>query len=56
MESQDKVLIMCEIDQSEAIAFLEKCESEGMTFSEKVVQLIQNFLPIGDNHLLKTSA
>ena len=56
MKTQDKVLIMCEIEQPEAIAFLEKCESEGVTFSEKVIQLIQNFLPKGDNHPLKATA
>lgn len=53
---QDKVLIMCEVEQDEAIAFLSKCKNEGVTFSEKVAQLIKNFLPRGDNHLLRQTA
>lgn len=56
MDTTEKVLIMCEVEQVEAIRFLEKCELEGVTFSEKVLQLIQNFLPKGDNHLLNATA
>ena len=52
----ERVLLMCEIDQPDAIAFLEKCEAEGLSFSEKIEQLIKNFLPPGDNHLLRATA
>lgn len=52
MPDKVKVLIMCEIEQNDAIAFLSKCDAEDMSFSEKVAQLIKNFLPRGDNHLL----
>lgn len=53
---EDKVLIMCEFEHDEAIAFLSKCKKEGMTFSEKVTQLIKIFLQRGDNHLLRQTA
>ena len=49
----DKVLIGCEIAQPDIIAFLAKCEREGCSFSEKIEELIKNFLHRGDNHLLK---
>lgn len=55
-KTTERVLLMCEIDQPEAIAFLSKCEEEGLSFSEKVEQLIKNFLPKGDNHLLRATA
>lgn len=56
MPSNDKVLLMCEMEQTDAIDFLKMCEDEGVSFSEKITQLIQNFLPKGDNHLLRASA
>ena len=55
-DTTEKVLLMCEIDQPEAIAFLEKCEAEGLSFSDKIEQLIKNFLPAGDNHPLRATA
>ena len=56
MENEEKVLLMCEIEQTEAIDFLVLCESEGVSFSDKITQLIQIFLPEGDNHLIKATA
>lgn len=52
MENEERVLIMCEVDSSEAIEFLVKCESEGLSFPEKLEQMMKNFLSAGDNHLL----
>lgn len=52
MNGDEKVLIMCEIEQKDAIAFLARCESEGMSFSEKIQQVMKIFLTEGDNHLL----
>lgn len=51
----DSVLIVCEIDQSEAIAFIQRCQEEGVSCSEKIETMVENFLVIGDNHLLKTA-
>ena len=56
MQSDESVFIMCELDQADAIEFLARCQAEGVTFSEKVTELMQKFLPKGDNHLLKKSA
>lgn len=56
MQDEEKVLLLCEMEQKEAIEFLNRCELEGVSFSEKITELIQNFLPRGDNHLLRASA
>lgn len=56
MPSNDSVLLMCELDTCEAIDFLSQCEAEGVSVSEKLKQLIQNFLPQGDNHLMRATA
>lgn len=56
MNSDNKVLLLCELDLDTMIDFLERCKSEGLSFSEKIMQLIQNFLPQGDNHLVKATA
>lgn len=56
MQSEDSVLLICEVDQTEAIELLQMCESEGVTLSEKLTSMMQNFLPRGDNHLLKVAS
>lgn len=56
MDSNDTTLLGCELDQTDAIDFIRRCESEGVSSSEKITQLIQNFLPTGDNHLLRKTA
>ncbi len=48
-------LLICELDQSDAIAFIEQCQQEGVSCSEKIAAMIQIFLGTGDNHLLKTA-
>ena len=48
-----KELIGCELDTTEAIALLKQCEKESISLSEKLMAIIKNFLPKGDNHLLK---
>lgn len=56
MPNEETVLLFCEMEQKEVIEFLELCDSEGVSSSEKVTQIIENFLPRGDNHLLKKTA
>ena len=56
MPNNDSVLLICELDTCEAIDFLSKCEDEGVSVSEKIKPLVQNFLPQGDNHLLRKTA
>lgn len=56
MNNDEKVLIMCELEQKDAIEFLARCESEGVSFSEKIQQMMEIFLPQGDNHLLEVNS
>lgn len=56
MNNDEKVLIMCELEQKDAIEFLARCESEGVSFSEKIQQMREFFLPQGDNHLLEVNS
>lgn len=56
MPNEEMVILMCELEQTEIIDFLKRCELEGVSFSEKVTQLILIFLPRGDNHLLMATA
>ena len=49
-------LIGCDLDPAEAITLLQQCEKESVSLSEKLHSIIQNFLPKGDNHLLKNNS
>lgn len=51
MNSDENVLVVCELEQKDAIDFLKQCEFEGVSFSEKIRQLMEFFLTGGDNHL-----
>ena len=48
-------LVGCDLENTDAIALLEKCQKEEVSISEKIQNIIQNFLPRGDNHLLKSN-
>ena len=56
MNEENKVLIMCEVEQPMLIKFLEVCENEGLSVEEKLKDMMQNFLHKGDNHPIRKSA
>lgn len=47
-----KELLVAEVTNDELIRFVEMCKSEEKSVSEKMSELIQNFLSKGDNHLI----
>ena len=51
MSNNDDTLLTCELNTEKACELFRKCEEEGLTFSEKLQQMIQNFLAKGDYHL-----
>ena len=51
-----KTLVVCELDQREAIEFMTRCEAEGLSVSDKLTALCKSFLSAGDNHRLRKTA
>jgi hypothetical protein len=45
------VILTCELNDEDLTAFVLKCAAEGKSLSEKLEELVKNFLTKGDNHL-----
>lgn len=45
------VILTCELNDEDLTAFVIKCANEGKSLSEKLEELVKNFLTKGDNHL-----
>ena len=40
-----KTLVVCELDQREAIEFMTRCEAEGLSVSDKLTAVAKGFSP-----------